>query len=613
MQITGGTVEITGLDRGRDAMAIRVGVDAPLRTALTLLNHPQLNLLADFGINPATTDGQVTTQLGLALPLRGQILLSNVDFTAHSTLTEVAIQQAFLGHTIEHGHLTLDLTKAGMTLTGTAAFATIPLTVAWQEVFGTETVWKSDVRVTAARLDPTHLATLGLDLTEFVAGPLAATVTARLGRQGKSTVQATVNLQEAQLTLPWLDWHKPAHAPGEAEGTVQFMGSQTPVQGTFRVQAGTLATNGVFQATQAAEAYLNLELRDLVVGQSHFEAVTITQRRERVDVTLGEGVLDAQPLMRALSSQEAAAAPSSASRPDISPNDKTAALVVHLNAPALHRVSLGDNRYLQDVKATLTHGPEGWKTIDLAARIPEALVQRPRTARHTAEQPQQPRTVSIEYRTTTQGPYALSVRTNDLGAVLRVCDLDDGITGGQVTIAGQTTVPRPDGPLQGTIEVKDFAIQRAPVLARLLAAAALRGLLKTLRSDGLAFTQLLSDFTLADHVVTFRQLRAHGRALGLTAAGSIDIPASSMDVQGTIIPLYGINTVLGKVPIVGDLVLGGEGQGLIAITARVTGRLADPQVSVNPASAVTPGFVRGFFDLFTGSSGADSEPRPRQE
>jgi len=119
--------------------------------------------------------------------------------------------------------------------------------------------------------------------------------------------------------------------------------------------------------------------------------------------------------------------------------------------------------------------------------------------------------------------------------------------------------------------------------------------------------------TLADQVVTLRQLRAHGGALGLTAAGNIDIPASSVDVQGTIIPLYGINTVLGKVPIVGDLVLGGKGQGLIAITARVTGRLADPQVSVNPASAVTPGFVRGFSDLFTGSSGADSEPRPRQE
>ena len=108
-----------------------MGVDAPLRTVLTLLNHQHLNLLADLSIDPATTDGQVNTQLVLAFPLRAQILLPNVDITVHSTLTEVSIPQVFLGQSIEHGHLTLDLNKAGMTLKGTAAFATIPLTVAW--------------------------------------------------------------------------------------------------------------------------------------------------------------------------------------------------------------------------------------------------------------------------------------------------------------------------------------------------------------------------------------------------------------------------------------------------------------------------------------------------
>src|SRR5262249_43728937 len=322
-----------------------------------------------------------------------------------------------------------------------------------------------------------HLATFGLNVTDFVIGPLATTVSARIDHQGTSTVQATVNLQEAQLTLPWLDWHKPAQAPGEAQGTVQFMRSQAPAQGTFRLQAGTLATNGVFQVTQAAaEAVLRLELRDLVVDQSRFKVVTIAQRRERVDVTLGEGVLDAQPLMRTLSSQGEEATPDRAGRPDTRPHDTTAAPVVHLQAPALRRVSLGDNRYLHDVAATLTHGPEGWRTIDLAARIPDALVQRPRAAQKTAEQSQQPRTVSVQYRATAQGPYTLSVRTNDLGTLLRVCDLYDGVTGGDVTIAGQTTGPRPDGPLQGTIEVKDFTIQRAPVLARILAAGSLTGL-----------------------------------------------------------------------------------------------------------------------------------------
>src|SRR5262249_44171414 len=61
-----------------------------------------------------------------------------------------------------------------------------------------------------------------------------------------------------------------------------------------------------------------------------------------------------------------------------------------------------------------------------------------------------------------------------------------------------------------------------------------------------------SDFTLTDRVVTMRQLRTHGGALGLTVAGSIDLHASSVDLKGTIIPLYKVNTVVGKIPIVGD-------------------------------------------------------------
>jgi hypothetical protein len=95
--------------------------------------------------------------------------------------------------------------------------------------------------------------------------------------------------------------------------------------------------------------------------------------------------------MRTLSSHAESTTPGSTGRPDTSLPAKATdtALVVHLQAPALRRVSLGDDRYLQDVAATLTHGPEGWRAIDLAARIPDAFVQHTRAARHTADQPQQ--------------------------------------------------------------------------------------------------------------------------------------------------------------------------------------------------------------------------------
>jgi hypothetical protein len=52
---------------------------------------------------------------------------------------------------------------------------------------------------------------------------------------------------------------------------------------------------------------------------------------------------------------------------------------------------------------------------------------------------------------------------------------------------------------------------------------------------------------------------------------------------------------------------GGKGEGLIAVTYRLTGKLADPQVAVNPASVLTPGFLRGIFDLFESSNDVDIE------
>jgi hypothetical protein len=63
-------------------------------------------------------------------------------------------------------------------------------------------------------------------------------------------------------------------------------------------------------------------------------------------------------------------------------------------------------------------------------------------------------------------------------------------------------------------------------------------------------------------------------------------------MQGTIVPAYALNSIIGNIPLIGSLLLGGEGQGLFAANYRATGSAADPQVSVNPLSALTPGFLR---------------------
>jgi uncharacterized protein YhdP len=603
MQFTAGTVDITGLDQQRDAIAIRVDLHKhPLRTALTLLAHPRLNLLAALRINPATTDGQATVELGFAFPLRGAIDLPKVDFTARGTLEQVSMQQVLLGHSVEKGQLTLALDKAGMTLKGTADFATIPVRVEWQEAFTKQSAWKSHIRAVVPQLEASNLAQFGVNLQEYVTGPLMATVSARLGWQGTGQIETDLRLDQTALSLPFLGWHKAAGAAGEAQG-VLHLNPATPYHGTFTLAAGTLTTRGDFQLSNNAEAPLRMQLRDLVIGHTRLKQVAIEHHGQRLDVQLGEGDVDVQPLLRRRTAQADSRRGGKESSPPV-PKD---GLRVRVQAPGLRRVYFADSRYLQEVQVAFIHSPAGWELIDVTGQVPKALVQLSRAEQASVQEGQDPplRTVRVEYRPADQSVYMLTVLANDLGSVLRVLNIHNGMIGGRLQIDGHTLQPAPGGPLLGRLQVEEFSLLEAPVLARVLAAASLPGLIKLMNNDGLAFTRLSGDFTFSDGVVTTERLRSYGGALGLTAKGAVDVKASTLNLKGTVIPFYGLNTLLSRIPVLGNIIVGGKGEGLFAVNYRLTGPFADPQVAVNPASVLTPGVLRGLFDLFESSNDVD--------
>src|SRR5438876_343914 len=94
--------------------------------------------------------------------------------------------------------------------------------------------------------------------------------------------------------------------------------------------------------------------------------------------------------------------------------------------------------------------------------------------------------------------------------------------------------------------------------------------------------------------LTFERLLGFGEALGVTAEGWVDLDQDRLDLQGTVAPAYALNSLFGNVPIIGTL-LGGGSQGLFAANYRLSGASADPQVTVNPLAALTPGILRQLF------------------
>ena len=52
---------------------------------------------------------------------------------------------------------------------------------------------------------------------------------------------------------------------------------------------------------------------------------------------------------------------------------------------------------------------------------------------------------------------------------------------------------------------------------------------------------------------------------------------------------------LSKIPLIGQLLSGGKHEGLFGMSFTIKGTRQDPQTSVNPLSALTPGFLRKIF------------------
>ncbi len=610
-RVKGGQVAITGLDRGRDAMTIRVDTAGPIREALTLLDHPRLNLLSRLDLDPAASSGQSAVQLAFAFPLRGAVQLQDIDIGVQGKLTDIAMSPILLGQDLTHGQLQLDLDQKGMMLAGTADFASIPLTLVWHEAFSRQAAWRSEIQAEALHVRPADRIRLGLDLAAVAAGPLAATVHARLGWKGEGSVQVDLDLRQTELMLPWLAWRKTAGKPAKARANLRLAKHRPLEFSRIGFEANALAARGMAQFNAAGTRVTSLTLQQLAWGASELSNVVFLHRGTGIEVTIGGGVLDAQPFMRSLRSmaKRAETATLRRKKPNDSGKDETAhaALPVQVQVPGLRRVVFGPGRYVQHVKAELTRRSGAWQVVDIAGQLP--VSRRQPTSADASAPPRAPQRFSLHYGPASKGTHQLSVDTDDLGATLRALHLFDRIHGGRVAIKGQIAGTAPDAPLRATIEVKNFTVQDAPVLAHLLAAASLPGLVNLLSHDGLKFTHLASDIMLHERLLTIEKLRSHGGSLGLTAHGDVDFGGGSMKVRETIIPVYGVNSLLGRIPVI-NLLVGGKGQGLVAVNYHVTGRLENPKVFVNPASALTPGFLRWVFNIFDRDGHPDTPSPP---
>ncbi len=155
------------------------------------------------------------------------------------------------------------------------------------------------------------------------------------------------------------------------------------------------------------------------------------------------------------------------------------------------------------------------------------------------------------------------------------------------------------GKMSGSLQIEEFRIKNAPVLAQIISSASIIGLLDTLNGNGLLFTKIEGSFDYKDSKLTLKNGVAVGPSLGLTMAGyeKYGKKQNNVNVNGLVSPVYIINGVVKAIPLIGKVLGGEKGEGVFGVSYKIQGNSSNPRVLVNPLSILTPGVFRKIFNF----------------
>lgn len=184
---------------------------------------------------------------------------------------------------------------------------------------------------------------------------------------------------------------------------------------------------------------------------------------------------------------------------------------------------------------------------------------------------------------TEQGERQITVSADDAGLVFSALGLLDRASQGNILVE---LTEKTEG-YGGKFVARDLRLLDMPLFADLLNAVSVVGLLDQLNFDGIAFGEVEGEFYFSEDKFILSRASATGPSIGLSLDGTYDFVNDQLDLQGTLTPVFLVNSIGG--------IFNRKGEGLIGFTFDVKGPADDPQINVNPFSALAPSLFRDIF------------------
>lgn len=547
----GGTIDMTGsvfsvLDiTQKPAQAeVRLKTRSTLTAALSILDEPPFRFLTKANRPVEIGQGEARLDAVLRFPLIPRIMANDVSFVVNGRVTGFASDLLVKGKTVAAPELSVSADPKGMRISGPGTVGALPFDVTFWQPFGPDAAGKARIEGTA-ELSPLTVSEFNLGLPQgMVTGKGIGQVTIELPKGAPPRLSMVSDLNQIGVTLPGTGWSKPAATLGRL--TVEAVLASPPVVERIALSAPGLDAEG--SVRMKADGGLDIaKFSPVMIGEWLQGAVQITGRGAGRPVAVGitSGTVDIRKMAADAGGREGREA----------------------DIPIT--VTLDELRISDDIRLTAFRGrftPRGGFNGEFEGLVNgiAAVTGTVVPSRHGS---------------------AVRIRSDNAGAVMDSAGVFTSARGGELDM--RLTPRAKDGVYDGVADIRGVRVANAPVLAELLSAVSVIGLLEQLNGEGLLFNQATGEFVVTPGAVQITRASAVGASLGVSMAGVYGTETKEMRLQGVVSPLYllnGIGSIITK-----------RGEGLFGFNYEVTGDAKGASVSVNPLSILTPGRFRELF------------------
>lgn len=516
-----------------------------LTAALSLLDQPPFFFMSKADLPVTLGQGTAVIDTTLRLPLQPKIMIEDVEYSVKGVLSDVVSTTLVPGRKLTAPRLDVTATRAGLQINGKGLIGVVPFDASYSQGFGAADKGLAQIAGTIS-LSQQAAEDFGLGLPEgMVSGKGVAQVTIdlRRGQAGKLSLRS--DLAGIGLSIDGLGWSKPAAATGSLSAEVTL--ATLPKVDSLRLAAAGLTAQG--SVTLREGGGLDLARFDRVQLLEWLDAPVEFRGRGRarapaLAVTGGRVDLRAMPP----ASQRGAGRQLGDGPVSLQLDSLIVSKTISLTK------FQGDFSLAGGFNGSFKSGLNG-KTALRGTVVPSKFGS------------------------------AVRLQSQDAGGVLAAAGVFASARGGALDLI---LTPRPEtGQYDGHIEMSSLRVRNTNVLADLLNAISVVGILEQLNGEGLVFNQAQGDFVLAANGVEVTRGSAVGASLGVSMAGVYKTSTDELFMQGVISPVYILNGI--------GALLTRRGEGLFGFNYALRGKASDPDVSVNPLSILTPGMFREIF------------------